>query len=140
MKLVLCTDCGDIVVPSNPTGPVNSCKCGRHTVWWENPLTGDLRVYDRDRRPSTVGSEMGPRVTFTPPACFVIGLANNWLTTPEEHLTAADYQALIDEIPASYIFKTVRSVAIRFRVGASGDTRYADKFPEWASIARQPSR
>jgi len=133
MKLLYCQRCGDIVSPSSRASQPRTCECGVHAVWWRDPYLGTLSVFDKTRRRVTYLDKEGDRRTTTAKewgsTCFILGLANTWLNHPGDRLSLEDYKKIVDEIPDSYIFKTVRSPAIRIRPGHSSDTKYEDALP-----------
>ncbi len=130
MKALYCVNCGDIIAPLPRANEPRWCQCGRHAVWWRDPFEGLLSVHDTQRIMQVGIEEDGREIAAPPswwsPAAFVLGLVNSWLTSPHEPLTAEDYRQFVLEIPPSYIFRTVGSVAIRFRPGESRDTRWDD--------------
>jgi hypothetical protein len=122
MKLLFCEDCGDIIAPWPEANKPRDCKCGRHAVWWLNPLTGLLRVCDR------CGNEHGwPQQA----RAYVIGITN-LLLHMDGDMTAEKVEAAINAHEDSYLFKRWRSLIIRIRPGESGDTSWA-KIPSTES-------
>lgn len=117
MKALFCQDCGDIVAPLPTARKPRHCRCTRHAVWWEDPQAGILRVCDL-ASPDCDG-QPGKEAR-----AYVLGFTNMWLRAPDS-LKADDYQAIIDSHDDYYLFKRLRSVAIRIRPGESGDTRWA---------------
>lgn len=125
MKLLYCEDCGDIIAPFRQARKARWCVCERHAIWWENPATGVLRVHDSQ------GFKDGPSTGWPYTArAWVIGMTNLFLGYPD-NLGAQDIQDIIDAHEDYYLFKKLRSVAIRIRPGESGDTRWA-ALPEGA--------
>lgn len=127
MKLLFCGHCATLVVPDARPRQPRSCPCGRHLVWWEDPISGILRVHDRYRTLQIYTHEEtsweGPSASWRP-ACWIIGLHNGWLTHHAGGRAAID-QVLADT-PDTYLFKTQGSIAIRIRPGESNDTAYAN--------------
>lgn len=119
MKLLYCEDCGDIRAPLPVAHKPVFCRCGRHAIWWEDPRAGIARVCD------TRGRKDGAYAGWPGVArAYIIGLTNLFLGA-DKLTTAADYAEIVEAHDDSYLFKRYGSVAIRFRPGESGDTRWA---------------
>lgn len=122
MKLLFCQDCAGLVVPLDEKNQPTRCGCRRHAVWWSDPVTGELRVFDALTKFSEIRSgRYHPR-----PRAYVIGLTNALLSCEQEALDAQAIQELIDLHPDNYMFKRVRSLVVRFRPGESGDTAWGE--------------
>lgn len=131
MKMLLCEECMDIVVPDHRDRVARHCRCYRHAVWWDDGVKGTLKIFDarREQDAQRTSDADGHRTVIYPRRAYVIGLTNALLTWPEETLTAASVQEMIDMHPDSYLFKRYRSLVVRFRPGHSSDTSYADALP-----------
>jgi hypothetical protein len=110
-KLLMCQDCGDIVSPDRTAYAKRACRCGRHEVWWTDPIAGKLKVSDLH-----FSEYEGPR-------CWILGIHNGFLTWPERH-TSDSIKTIVDNTSPSYLFKTLNSLIIRIRPGESNDTSY----------------
>lgn len=124
MKLLYCQDCADITTPGESSLAPHRCRCKRHAVWWEDPLRGVVRVCDTQGHVALVRELDG--APAGEPRAWLLGIANSLLTfwsvaTP----TADQVQALIDDIPDSYLFRSTRSLILRFRPGQTGDSGWA---------------
>jgi hypothetical protein len=130
MKLLFCQACGDLVAPNPTARELRRCRCQRHTVWWENPFTGVLRIHDAQSSWFSYENhpEIRRRAPSPAPAAYVIGLHNGLLSYEHRH-DSESIRCLIEATPDSYIFKTLRSLVIRIRPGESNDTAYAEELP-----------
>jgi hypothetical protein len=115
MKILFAECCGDLVVPDVCVpGRVRWCKCRLACCWWRNPYTGDFSCWSLrgDRFVSVLGINnalLTAEFTQIPP--------NN-----EMGVIQADRMAkMIEDTPASYLFKTLKSLIIRVRPGFSND-------------------
>lgn len=123
MKAIYCQLCGDIVAPFGLRAP-RTCACGAHSVWWENQERGLIRVCDNRDHPEAVkaygGAPMGQ------PKVWILGITNALLSFPSDGTPTTDQvQSLIDQHPASYLFKSTRSLIVRIRPGQSGDSAWS---------------
>ncbi len=118
MKLLYCQDCGDIVAPFREARKIRNCVCGRHAVWWEDPLGGVLRAHDRQGREGWPGKEA---------RAWVLGVTNTFLEFPWT-MKAEDVDQVIDAHGPTYLFRQRRNCIIRIRPGETGDTRW-DSLP-----------
>lgn len=122
MKLLFCQDCGDIIAPHPHANEPRWCACQRHAVWWVNPSTGVLRLWDSREGPRML--EQG-RPYPSRPRAYVIGLTNALLQYEGQSLNAEVVGQLIDSHDDYYLFKRWRSLVIRIRPGESSDTGWA---------------
>lgn len=107
MKLMICHDCSDFVVPASLPN-VKFCRCARHAVWWEDAQAGTIRVYDK----------------LSGAACWLLGIHNGLITYPQK--SSADLiRQIIDATPDSYLFKRQQSLIVKFRPGETSDSAYA---------------
>ena len=123
MKLLFCEPCGDIIAPNPNANDVRWCRCKRHAVWWLNPYSGVLRVWDAEEGPLRSSCD-GPIWRPHAPRAYVIGLTNALLRCPVQ-LNAVIVEELIDAHEDSYLFKRWRSLVIRIRPGESSDTAWS---------------
>jgi hypothetical protein len=127
MKLLYCEECGDIVAPSRKAYEPRWCSCGRHAVWWINPLTGVLRLHDRLGRYHEYGEGLA-QVDY--PRAFVIGLHNGLFRDDDAPVTTkAHVTQEIENTPENYIFKRAGSLVIKLRPNMSNDTSWAKSLP-----------
>lgn len=110
MKLLHCAYCGDFISPYKTPKEPRWCQCKAYAVWWENPLTGVLRIH----------AKLGNYEN-----AYVIGINNAFLYLPEP-ISAEDVKRIDDECPDSYLFKRIHSPIIRVRPGQTNDTAWAD--------------
>src|SRR5271155_2747249 len=103
MKLMYCAKCATLVVPSKIDLVGTRCDCRRFAVWWRDGGHGLISVHDSYGRRGLDGNKE---------VCFIIGINNHLLGIPGTALSAADYQALIDATPETYMFKTRRSLIV----------------------------
>lgn len=139
MKLMFCAQCGDLVVPSRKKNEVRWCECGRHGVWWVNPVSGTLRMHDR-LVPDRNGGDGA--------LAWVIAIHNNVLTFPGSHVvhtgrvgdepephtgnivTRKEWvETMLHLTPDHYVFKKANSLVVRLAPGYTSDTGWA-KLPE----------
>lgn len=121
MKLLYCEPCGDIIAPFAEALRVRWCRCGRHAVWWENPYSGVLRLWDKVHGPAMLRDK---RPYPREPRAYVIGLTNLLLHRVGP-INAEVVQQMIDRHEDYYLFKQWRSLVIRIRPGESDDTGWA---------------
>jgi hypothetical protein len=121
MKLMYCAKCATLVVPNKVNLAVTRCSCRRFAVWWRDGGRGLISVHDSYGRSGLDGNKE---------VCFLLGINNNLLGISGTELSAADYQALIDATPETYMFKTRRSLIVRFVPGHSSDSMWADEPPD----------
>jgi hypothetical protein len=124
MKLLYCEDCTDIIAPFPQPRKTRACRCGRHSVWWENPGTGELRLHDRLTAPEIIRARKYPGT----PRAYVIGLTNA-LLHHQGQMSAEAVQGMIEGHRDHYLFKQWRSLVIRIRPGESSDTAWAAELP-----------
>lgn len=120
MKLMYCAKCASTIVPNKRNLVATSCECGRFSVWWRDGDRGSISVHDKLGEYGLDGDR---------PVCYLLGINNNLLTVPGVVLEAADYQALIDKTPPSYLFSSRRSLIVRFMPGHSADSMWAGALP-----------
>ncbi|MDE2021206.1 MAG: hypothetical protein KGJ13_12795 [Patescibacteria group bacterium] len=125
MKLLFCEDCQDIIAPYAIKDVPRWCRCKRHAVWWDNPLSGHLVLYDKIERRNAPDS-IYHGFPMQGPKAWVIGLHNAVLReslsaeATKRHIEAAD----------GYLFKTRGSLIIKLRPLESNDTRWAFELPK----------
>lgn len=120
MKILICAVCNDFVAPRGTAEP-RWCACARHAVWWRNPFTGAISVFDAQ----------GAR-----DSAFILGLHNGYISDSliyRHGPTKARIQEILDETPDSYLFKQHNSVAVRFVPGSTGDSEWASEVPGLAA-------
>jgi hypothetical protein len=117
MKLMLCQECYDLVVPRNENGVPAWCRCGRHAVWWFDADKGIIRVHDVEG-PTVAGPAKINR------SAFLIGISNSFLTW-SGNVDAEAVRTMLAAIPENYLFKRVGSLVVRFYPGDTGDSGYA---------------
>lgn len=125
MKLLFCQDCSDIVSPLPVADEYRRCRCGRHALWWSDPAAGTLRLFDAYCPPKWIEEHKYP----TRPRAYVLGITNALLAYPGEGMSKEIVQQLVDEHPETYLFRQQRSLIVRFRPGATGDTAWAATLP-----------
>lgn len=123
MKIMYCESCGDLVVPHNEAYRPRWCGCTRAAVWWENPATGQLKVYH------TTGKH----------CVSVIGIHNDLLRAPFPKYQGSEYEhgsiqrkdmdAILEATDQHYLFKTQHSLIIRVRPGFTGDIKFTGEYP-----------
>lgn len=118
MKVLYCTDCGDILAPYREDGIPRKCRCGRHAIWWRDGGRGLASAWDRDG-------------VFD--AAWILGITNAFLGHRAVEMSAEDVQAIIDAHPDTYMFKTRRTCIVRIRPGRSSDTLWQE-LPEEAAL------
>ena len=126
MKLLFCTLCGDIVAPDRRPRQPRHCACKTFAVWWENPQTGQLKVWAKN----------GARQVI--PSARIVGLHNALLQDEAWKTERAYVEAALALTPDSYLFKQANSLAIKFGVGATGDVTYTNELPESARPVGSP--
>jgi hypothetical protein len=129
MKLLYCQECGDIIAPDAKALVTRRCRCHRHIVWWEDPERGIIRVCDSLGHPEVV-KEMNGAPQGRPRA-WLLGITNRLLFHPcPGPLSADEVERVIDAHENYYMFKTTRSLIVRFRPGQSSDSAWALP-PDW---------
>lgn len=111
MKLLYCTDCGDIFSPYRGNYKPRICGCGRFAVWWRDGNKGLLSVWDKR------GQKRG---------AWVLGITNSFLQFPLISMTADIIEDIIEQHPDTYLFKSLRSCIVRISPGDSNDTQWED--------------
>jgi hypothetical protein len=96
-------------------------------VWWTDSSAGRLAIYDKEFTGRN-GSPGG--------LAWVIGLHNGLLATGgmvgavDNYVTRReDVEAILEDTPSNFLFKTANSLAVRFYPGSTSDTSWADKVP-----------
>ena len=115
MKLLYCTQCGDMIAPYRGNYRPRYCCCERFAVWWRDGDRGQLSVHD------TEGSKCG---------AWVLGITNSFLQFPLISMTPEVIQEIIDSHGDNYLFKTLRSCIVRISPGGSNDTQWEDAVPK----------
>jgi hypothetical protein len=134
VKLLYCQDCGDIVAPDATALVTRRCACKRHIVWWQDPERGIIRVCtDSGHRLVVEALQGAPNGR---PRAWLLGITNALLFHPcEGPLSADEVQKTIDAHDNYYMFKTTRSLIVRFRPGQSSDSAWALP-PDWVSAEK----
>ena len=117
MKMLLCENCGDLVVPSVTAHEAKWCRCNASCCWWINPKNGEFGCW----------SQLGKR------AVSIVGINNMLFTEPfskagSDELGCIQQESIdrmINETPDSFLFKRLKSMIIRFRPGFTSDTIFA---------------
>jgi hypothetical protein len=122
MKILFAECCGDLVVPDPTPRKARWCRCKGACVWWDDPVSGRLAVYSRHGRfmLSIVGLHNGLLAQQ-----FPVVRDPDTLDRERGVITGDVITRIIEETPASYLFKTLRSLVIRIRPGYTDDTRFA---------------
>lgn len=126
MKMLFAECCATIVVPHPSANRPRHCDCGQACCWWIDPLIGKFGCHSKGGKYSV----------------SVIGLHNGLLQEPIPlHVGTVpkdSIQRLLDETPASYIFKQVNSLVIRLTPGASSDTFFYPDLPVFVPDMTHP--
>lgn len=122
MKALFCQVCGDIVAPFREVRKPRYCRCEMHAVWWEDAAKGIVRVCDTQGHEQLVVTRNGRPLGA--PQAFLLGFTNLWLSMPGT-LEASDYADIVAAHEPSYLFAKMKSVAVRFRPGETGDSDWS---------------
>lgn len=119
MKAIYCELCGTITSPGPKNFEPRTCSCGMHRVWWVDGGRGILKVQYMHVHTTPEGGPLGR------PKVWVLGISNSFLHHPSEGTPSKeDVELLLEQIPATYIFKKTMSNIIRIRPGQSSDTSW----------------
>jgi len=120
VKLLFCENCADLVVPDQKPNKPTWCRCQSACCWWIDPHAGRFGCWSGEGKENV----------------SIIGINNALLTEPfSTHYSEStgkthEYgciqkdkmERMIDETPATYLFRQIRSLIIRIRPGFSNDT------------------
>lgn len=140
MKVLFCQKCGDIVAPGSEDFEVRWCRCHRHAVWWRDGNRGLISVHDENYTiPAAISQPQHPQfakqyeeLLHLPPTvqyAWLLGITNLFLHHHEEQMDGLTIQTIIDSHEDWYLFKKIRSPIVRFRPGASSDSRWERNLP-----------